>query len=547
MRLGAMAFVLLALAGFFTYLTNRSGGGSGGGGDMALLYGELDPAEGGKIITKLESLNMAMQVKGNGSEIYVHKDQVGRLRMLLAEMGLPAGGSIGYEIFDRSDTLGISSFTQDINHLRALEGELSRSIRTISSVASARVHLVLPRRELFSRDRQEPSASIVLKMRGTLRLSPAQVDAVAHLVASAVPGLSSDNISIIDSKGSLLARGGDDKRKPGVGKGLSPSTVEEMRASFESRIAHTIEELLEKSIGMGKVRAEVSAEMDFDHYSENAEVYDPDGQVVRSTQSAQESSSSPDGNQQSVTVENNLPGGAGAGTGGAGNAQSNRNEETINYEISKTVKTHVREVGSLKRLSVAVVVDGTYALEGGKLLYKPRPAEELAQLTKLIRSAVGYQQNRGDVVEVLNLQFVHEGEELKEEKLSVLGLKREDVVRLAELGVIMIIALLVILMVVRPLMVRILEIRREAQAAVVAEAVASSQALQGVAAGAEGAEATPKEEENEALTAMLSLDRVDGRVKASSIKKISEIIEKHPEEALATIRSWMSQTGASTY
>lgn len=546
-RLGIVGAVFIGFAGFLTYFSIRNNGNLG---EMTLLYGDLDPAEGGRIITRLDSLGIPSQVKSQGTEIYVPHDQVGRTRMILAEGGLPSGGSIGYEIFDRGDTLGMSSFTQDINHLRALEGELSRSIKTIGSVMTARVHLVLPRRELFSRDRQEPRASVVLKMRGAKRLSNSQVEAIGHLVASAVPGLSIDKISIIDNKGSLLAKGVEEKQGAAAG-GMSPTTMDEMKVALESRLSQTVEELLEKSIGFGKVRAEVSAEMDFDHYTENSEIYDPNGQVVRSTQTAQETNSSADGNQQTVTVENNLPGGTGAGGGGP-SSQSNRNEETINYEISKTIKTHIREGGEIKRLSVAVAVDGIYTQENGKSTYKPRSADEIAQLTKLVRSAVGYQQQRGDVVEVVNVKFVNELEDMKDDRISILGLYREDLMHLAELGVIVIIVLLVIMMVIRPLMSRLLEIRREESAAASARAAAELAATMptaggGAEAGGTSAGVEKSEEENDELTAMLSLDRVDGRVKASSLKKINEIIEKHPEEALATIRSWMSQTGTASY
>lgn len=541
-RLASMGVVLMLLVGFFVYVSNQAS--HGGGGDLALLYNEVDPAEGGRIIEKLDSLKVPSQIRNNGTAIYVPRDQVDRLRMVLAEMGLPSGGSIGYEIFDRQDTLGTSSFTQDINLLRALEGELARSIRTFGPVASARVHLVLPRRELFSRQRQDPSASVVLKMRGAARLSRSQVEAIAHLVASAVPGLSPDRISVIDNKGTLLANG-EERNSTTV----SVKSAEDARTNYEQTLARTIETLLEKSVGAGKVRAEVAADINFDQYTENSEIYDPDGQVIRSTQSAQEASSNTEANQQTVTVTNNLPSATGGGAEGGAKSQSNRTEETINYEISKTTKTHVREVGVVKRLSVAVMVDGHYTGEKEKQTYAPRTPEELEQLTKLVRSAVGYVKDRGDTVEVLNLRFVNDQQEGDADKGSFLGLQREDIVHLAELGVIVVIALLVLLMIIRPLMMRLLEIRREVSQAAAAEAAAVAQVGAVAAAAVDGAAApgTNSDVDQDQLSAMLSLERVEGRVKASSVKKISEIVEKHPEEAIAIIRSWMTQTSASNH
>ena len=336
-----MVAVGAATIAFFIYLTSRLSTP-----DMTLLYADLDPQDSGQIVSRLEQQDIGYRLGPDGSQIFVPSDQVARLRVVMAVDGLPSGGSIGYEIFDRSEGLGTTKFVQNVNHLRALEGELARTIRSISRVKHARVHLVLPKRELFTRDRQEPTASIVLTTQGNQRLAKQQVLAIQHLVAAAVPGLQPAMVSIVDSNGALLARGSDEDDSTGAA-----STAEEMRIAYQSRLAHTIEEILERSVGPGNVRAQVTAEMDFDRVTENSEIFDPDGQVVRSTQTIEEQSGSSDAQGlPPVTVGGNLPDANLPGAdGAASSSNAQRNEETVNYEISKTIKTHVRESGVVRR------------------------------------------------------------------------------------------------------------------------------------------------------------------------------------------------------
>src|SRR5690242_10397809 len=278
-RLAAIGAVLAATIGFFVFISSRLATPSYG-----LLYSDLDTRDSGEIVQKLEALGVPYQLKADGAQILVPTDQVARLRIAMAESDLPHGGSVGYEIFDKGEPLGTSSFLQNVNRLRALEGELARTISAIDTVEAARVHLVLPQRELFSRDKQESSASIVIKTRGAARLGKMQVAAIQHLVAAAVPGLRPGRVSIVDSEGNLLARGTDTGADPATG-GLS---VEEMRSNYETRLARSVEEMLERSVGPGKARVEVRADMDFDRVTTNSESFDPDGQVVRSTQTVSE-------------------------------------------------------------------------------------------------------------------------------------------------------------------------------------------------------------------------------------------------------------------
>lgn len=539
-RLLLTAGVIVSILGLFFLLTTRLTAPT-----MALLYSDLSTADSGRIVAKLESMNVPYEIHGNGNALLVPADQVARLRMAMAQEGLPSGGSMGYEIFDRSESLGTSSFVLNINHLRALEGELARTISSLNYVKSARVHLALPRRELFTRDQQEPTASVVLQMHGGRRLDKGEVQAVQNLVAAAVPKLKPSRISIIDGQGTLLARARDDA----AGVDDSGNSAEDVKAAFETRAARMIEEMLERVVGPGRVRAEVTAEMDFDRISTTSEIFDPDGQVVRSTQSVEETSRSRDGEvSTNVSVASNIPAPLNqpqpAPTQTGSTAQSNRSEETVNYEISRTTKTHVREGGNVKRMSVAVVVDGTYADNGsGQRTYQPRSAEELEQLTKLVKSAVGYDEKRGDTVELVNLRFIQGADIIDDTPRPLFGLEKNDYIRIAELVTLGIVAILVILLVIRPLMKRLLESIPDAIASgknLLTESVAAARpalpsAAQGlgslVPAGAAG--------EGSLVDAAIDLAQVEGRVRESSLKKISEIVDKHPDEAVNIIRNWM--------
>ena len=530
MRLAVMGAVLFGMLGFFIFLATRLATPS-----MELLYGNLDSGDSSQIIGQLQSMNIPFEQRG--SDILVPSDKALKLRLSLANQGLPSSGSIGYEIFDDKDTLGTTNFVQNVNLVRALEGELARTIRTLGPVRSVRVHLVLPRRELFSRQRQQPSASITLKIAGAGGLTKDQIAAIRHLTASAVPGLVPTRVSIINTQGKLLARGFEDDPATELA-----AKAMERRRNFEMRMARTIEGLLEKVVGFGKVQAEVRAEMDFDRISTTDEKFDPDGQVVRSTQSVEETTQSRDAEgTAAVTVGTNLPDpSAPAGESTSSTATQSRIEETVNFEISKKIINHVRESGIVRRLSVAVLIDGVRGIdEDDEPTYQPRSEAEMELLATLVRGAIGFNADRGDTVEVINMEYA----EAVEEEVALelfFGLDKNDLLRMAEVLVLSIVAILVILLVVRPLVSRAFESIPSAAAA--GERLLADQAAAAAAAlTAPGVpEAMVEEEQFEEL---IDIDRVEGRVKASSVKKVGEIVEKHPEEALSIIRSWMYQEG----
>jgi flagellar M-ring protein FliF len=535
LRLGLMGGVVFAMVGFFIFLTTKLSVPG-----MALLYGDLGPEDSARISAQLQSQQIPFEVKRGGAEIHVPNDRALSLRVTMSQQGM-GGGVMGYEIFDKSGGLGTTNFMQNVNLVRALEGELARTIGTIDGVHKVRVHLVMPRRELFSRDKQSPSASIVLNMRGGGRLSKDQVSAVQHLVAAAVPQLTPVNISVVDEKGTLLAAGFEEEG----GVGTMAAKAADQRRNFENRLARTVEELLERSVGFGNVRAEVSADMDYDHITENIESYDPDGQVVRSTQTTEERLESQEAeNAQAVSVATNLPdAGADAGEGASATTTESRTDETVNYEITKKITNHVREGGILKRLSVAVLIDGTNITgDDGERIYTAREEEEMEQLAALVRTAVGFNADRGDVIEVINMRFTEGTDDIVEEVPLELffGFDKNDLLRIAEILVLSIVAVLVILLVVRPLVTRFFEALPAAGAAAREGRLLADGGAPALAGPAPmPGELAPGEEGD--LDEMIDLERVEGRVKASSVKKVGEIVEKHPEEALSIVRAWMYQ------
>lgn len=545
-RLASLAAVGLALIAFFGFIGTRLSAPG-----MSLLYGGLDATDSAAIAAKLEQDQVPFTVKGDGSQIYVADDEVGRVRLAMAGDGLPNGGSVGYEIFDRADALGTTNFVQQINQLRALEGELARTIRSLRQVKGARVHLVMPKRELFSREKAEPTASVVVTLQGMLEKE--QIAAIQHLIASSVPGMKTASVSVIDDKGHLLARGGSEGA-------LDSTNSDDMRRSYELRLTQSIEELLVQTLGAGKVRAEVTAELDYNQLTTNTESFDPEGQVVRSTQTVEENEQSQDKSGSSnVSVANNVPNPPSTqGSGETGNSSTNqRTEETVNYEISKKVQTEVKHTGEVKKLSVAVLVDGAYTTgTDGTRTYQPRPPEELDKIATLVKSAIGYSEQRGDTVEVINMQFAEP--EVPEEGLNILGLEKSDLMRIAELVVLSLVAILVLLLVVRPLLNRLLAIPGAAPeqfaiagpgGAALPPGAAAALALPGSGSPADLAALTSGQPTalgqitniaNE-IEQMIDINQVEGRVRASSLKRIADLVDQHPEQAVNIMRQWIYQ------
>lgn len=531
-RFGAMAGVAAALTAFFLYAAGVISEPA-----KSILYSGLDPRDASQVTAKLDSMNVPYEAKGDGGTILVPADQVTKLRMELASEDLPAAG-IGYEIFDKSDAFGTTAFVQNINRLRALEGELSRSINTIEGVESSRVHLVIPERQIFSREEQNPSASVVLKTRGVL--DRGQVSAIQHLVAAAVADLTPNHVAIVDDKGDLLA-GGEDKSLTDA----TASDDEDATTSFEDRLRQRIESIVASTVGQGHVRVQVAADMDYDHLGETAEIYDPDSKTLRSSQTVEQTSSDKNSSTtgNTVSVANQLPGQQQNNQNNDNTkSDSTRTEETTNYEISKTVRTKTHDGGTIKRLSVAVVVDGTTNDDGsGKQSYKPRTPQELKDIEMLVKSAMGFDATRGDQVQVVNMPFAHMDTELGTGgSAPLMGLETDDWLKMIEALLLCATALLLGIFVGRPLIQRMF-------APGVAGPSAPARALP-----AQAQQSFPGNETadgNDAANApagamrdnLIDIQRIEGQVRESSIRKVGEVVQSHPEEALAILRTWLHQ------
>jgi flagellar M-ring protein FliF len=535
-RLAAVAGAGIAVIGMILYFASQFSSAQ-----MDLLYGDLAPSDAKGIISQLEDQNIPYQMADNGKSILVPSDQVLKLRVQMAELAMPTGATVGYELFDNTSALGATQFTQNINMVRALEGELSRTIRSIDGVEGSRVHLVMPRREPFTREQVSPSASVVVRMRGR-RLQPGQVIAIQNLIAASVPSMVPSQVSIIDERGNLLTKSAEE------GGAMAQATQEELRKSEERRLARSIETLLERTVGLGKARAEVVAEMDFNRTVTNKETFDPDGQVLRSSTTIDEANKSSDA-IESVSVAQNLPAGSFNNNGGAptSTTEENRTEETVNYEITKVVTNQIKEAGEVRRLSVAVMVDGVTTTDAnGDKTWAPRSQEEMDKINALVRSAMGFDATRGDQVEVVNMRFVDSDELFPtEDTWQFAGFTKEEIMRMAEgLGV-AIVAILVILLVVRPLVTRAFENLPsggdQSGGGLLTAEMGGAPQLTGPGGVPMPAGMMGVPDDLDDAEELIDIDKVEGRVKASSLRKIGEIVDKHPEEALSIIRNWLYQ------
>jgi flagellar M-ring protein FliF len=533
-RLAALAVVTLGMLGLFALLALR-----GGSAPMSLLYGDLDLRDAGQITEQLTSQHIAFQVAGGGTQVLVPADLVAQARVALAKQGLPSGGSVGYEIFDRSDGFATTEFQQRINETRALEGELARTIRAINGVRGARVSLVLPQRQPFQREQQDAQASVLLTMAGVARLDREGVQAILNLVAAAVPGLRPQNIAVVDSRGDLLARAGAP-----VGPAAQALSTEEVRRATELRLSRAVEDMLEKSLGAGRVRAEAAVRMSFDRVNQTVESYDPDGQVTRSTQTVDAKSKTSEATA-TVTAQNNLPN-ADAGSSPTG-TQEDRQEETTNYEISKTVRTLIQDQPQIDHISLAVMVDGTTTVApDGKSTWQPRSAEDLARITTLVKTAIGFDAKRGDQVDVESMRFVTEQPELAAAPaLSFAGLDTASLVRLAETGLIGLIGLLALLLVLRPMVLRLTTLTPDRGGGDLGMMLPGA-SPGGASVSAEMAMSGPANVAAIGLLedeSMVSIAQIEGQLRASSIRRISDLADKHPNETLSILRGWMAQEG----
>lgn len=365
--------------------------------DYHVLYSNISQSDAGLIAQKLKE--MKIPYRADSSSISVPADKVYDIRLQLASQGLPQGGGVGFELFDKTN-FGTTDFIQKLNYTRALQGELARTIMSLSEIEQCRVHLAMPQKSLFAHEREAPTASVLLKLVNGRTLSQGQVQGIVHLVSSSVEGLSPKNVSIIDDRGELLTQ------KEGDIIGLSSSQLE-YQHNYEKALETKVMDMLEPVVGKGKVKVKVSASIDFSRIEKTEERFDPDSQVIRSEQKNTEKST-PVGTGGVPGVASNIPGKSTQIMSSQG--QSEKKNETINYEISKVTSHVISPSGETKRLSAAIIVDGTYTAQSGskEKKYTPRSEEDIKYYEELVKNAIGYVADRGDEIKVINIPFESE-------------------------------------------------------------------------------------------------------------------------------------------
>lgn len=495
----------LIIAGFITVFlwTNQV--------DYQVLFSDLSPQDAGAIVSKLKEKNVPHRIERNGTLILVPSEKVYDLRLSLAGDGLPNGGSVGFEIFDKTD-FSTTSFVQELNYKRALEGELSRTINRFEEVSHSRVFIVLPKKSLFVEESRPSSASIQLELKSTLPASKAA--AIVHLVASAVEGLDPDQVTVVDTKGRVLFKGGRRDEEAA----LLSNTQIEYRRKIENEIRGDVQSLLEAVVGPGKAIVRVNAEIDFNKVTSSEEEFDPTAAAVRSKRDMEEASKSEaaaEGGAETIIQERRGI----LGSPGSAGASRNKKDVTTNYEISKITRSVIKPAGTIKRLSVATAMDGHYKTEAQKdgtmkRTYVPRSDEEIRKFEALVKRAMGFSEDRGDQVSVMSMAFSDDsltetpGEKTKsdwKEVLRALG----DYKRTFLNGFLVI---LVFLLVVRPLIRSMKKMPLELGTA------------------------------NQELTAgRVPVGQISESVGMPSRDRVLALSKENPEKAVRVIKGWVSE------
>ncbi|MGY6704330.1 flagellar basal-body MS-ring/collar protein FliF [Roseinatronobacter sp.] len=510
---------------------------------FAPLYSDLSLAGASRVVAALEQDGFNVQLGGGGAVVLVPQEDVARARMALAQQGLPDEGAPGWEIFDNSSGLGMNSFMQQVSRLRALEGELARSIQTIDGIDAARVHLVLPEREAFSRNRPDPSASVIVRGRATQTIGRSQALAIRALVASAVPNLSPNRVTVLTASGQTILS------EDGTGEVSIGATG----TAMQEQMARNITEILSARVGAGNARVQVNVELSNERQVIRSQSFDPEQQVVRSTETREETREDRSSTGDDIGVANNLPAElADAGLGPQSTNNSARTDEIINYEIGSTQSETVREPGEVMRLSVAVLVNGIYEVaDNGSVTYSERPEEELARLEQLVRAAIGFDAARGDTVSVDSLRFIDYsldvGAPLGMSVMQVIAANLMTILRsifaLAVVAVFLIFGL-------TPLMRRIWpEQGVPALGAGVGQgALAQAGSAIGTPALSGPAGAAARQdvsvfypEQVDQHSEYMTLASVSDGVRSGRIKALGQLVEQEPDESLRAIQSWLAE------
>jgi flagellar M-ring protein FliF len=519
------------------------------GSDQAPLYKDLSMASANAIESSLVGAGFDARISEDGTSVTVPRTDLARARMVLAEIGMPVDGEPGWELFDGRSGLAMNSFLQRVSRLRAMEGELARSIQTLEGIQSARVHLVLPEREAFSRERSEPRASVIVRASPGTTIERRQAIAIRNLVASAVPSLSLSKVTVLSTSGETILSAG--------GAGDSQVTMQSTKAAIEDRLARQVQDILTARVGAGNARVRISVELTTAREVIVEQSFDPDQQVVRSTDNRNEArnGTAPGGN---VGVENDIPA-ALAGSGPGATTNQSKTLESVEYEIGNTRREIIREAGEVRRVSVAVLVNGIYSVDKSDVAYSERSPDELRRLTELVKTAVGFDTSRGDRVSVDSLRFMDYSMEVGEPvTLSLMQqISRNIVPILRGLLALMIVGLVMILG-VRPTLRHLSETQnREIEAA---EAMALAAPSEGGGGPETGKAVAVLPEQGRArdekivpgITSIYEPEKdigaheyietmgVRGNLIKARVEAIQNLADDKPDEVLRVMRSWLT-------
>ncbi len=530
-RVAMLLGVTLGIVGAFAWLEVQGPGRE----RMKLLASDLDPQSAQQIATELTSRKIPYRL--TGGQIFVSDGDLAAARTLPTVASASAEGVTGYEIFDRGNDLAMTDFDQQVKLTRALEGELARTIVSVRGITHARVHLVLPRREPFAHDRQRAQASVMLTVPGRQTLSAEAVQSVVDLVAASVPGLRPQDVTVVDSNLHLLVQAGDanDPR-------LKTASEEEVRQKMEARLAQAVELMLERSLGSGHVHAEASIRMNFDKVNETQEKYDPDGSVVRSTQTVTSNNKTTD-KTGPVSLQNNLPN-ADAGAPVTG-SQEGRQEETTNYEIGKTVRAIVHDQPQVERISLAVMVDGTDAVGAdGKRTWKARDQAELDRISNLVKSAIGFDGKRGDRLDVVSMPFVTTLDAAEAAPVTRPAKANGDLITFVQMIAFGVVGFGIIILTTRSILTALnkpttglaLAGAQHGQMVGVGSPGIIQQASGALGIGHGVPESGFAAEEDESIR----LNQIQGQMRMSSIRKVTQLVDRHPDTTLGIIRGWIA-------
>ncbi|MEW5790331.1 MAG: flagellar basal-body MS-ring/collar protein FliF [Pseudomonadota bacterium] len=505
-----------------------------GSPEYKVLFSNLSDRDGGLVIEALQKMNVPYKMADGGGAIMVPADKVYETRLKLGAQGLPKGSGVGFELLD-NEKLGTSQFVEQVNYQRGLEGELAQSIASLAAVSAARVHLALPRQSVFVRDQEKPSASVVLTLYPGRFLEDSQVAGIVHLVASSVPNLSPDQVTIVDQSGKLLTRpdGGQSQ------VGLNPSQLEYVQ-KVEKQYAKRIEDILAPILGANGVRAEVSADIDFSQTEQTSESYNPNVSMIRSEQRVTDQTVGTTGPIGIPGALSNQPPGAANApfTATAASAASpavapltSHSESTVNYELDKTISHTKQQVGVIKRLSVAVVVNNRpVTTKDGRIEYRPLQPAELTQINNLVRDAIGFNPNRNDSVNVVNMAF--NGVDALDAAPALPWWQQPWVVELAKYGVFLILGLLFFFGVLRPVIKNLGKPARE-------PAAEPPLALPETEPAA--VQAVPAAEPGQAVLQAEVVPPLSGY--EADMQTVKQLVAHDPKKAAQVIKEWLSDDG----